>query len=106
MARKKAKKAASEPTDPFQQRLATAVWAGWCTVLIWFLIMTLSWLIWLVFLHVQPEWVRYMWGGGELEWEWMQKMVLWFFGAFKMLLFGFLMVVMFLSFWLRRLKQA
>ncbi len=106
MAKEKAEKAASESTDPFQRRLATAVWAGWCTVLIWFAVMTFSWVIWLVFLHIKPDCVRFMWGGGDLKWATMQRMVLWFFGVFKMLLFAFLVVVMFLSFWLRRLKQA
>lgn len=106
MARKKAKKAAGDPTDPFERRLATAVWAGWCTVLIWACLLTVSWLIWLVFLHVQPEWVRCMWGGGELEWTAMQTLVLWFFAVFKMVLLVFVMVVIFLALWLRGLKQA
>ena len=106
MARMKAKKAESKPTSPFQRRLETAVWAGWCTVLIWFCVMTVSWLIWLVFLHARPGWVRYMWGGGSLRWAAMQTMVLWFFGVFKMMMWAFLMVVVFLALWLRRLKQG
>jgi len=106
MARMKAKKAESKPTGPFQRRLETAVWAGWCTVLIWFCVMTFSWVIWLVFLPVQPEWALRLWGGGALEWSTMQTMVLLFFGVFKMMLLAFLMVVVFLSLWLRRLKQA
>ena len=105
MARKKATKAA-EKTDQFQHRLAAAVRAGWCTVLIWFCVMTFSWVIWTVFLHVKPVWVRSMWGGGDLEWSSMQTMVLWFFGVFKMMLFAFVAVVLFLTLWLRGLKQA
>lgn len=105
MAIENEKEAAEKPTDLFQRRLATAVRAGWCTVLIWFCVMTFSWLIWLVFLHVQPEWVRFMWGG-HLEWPAMQEMVLWFFATFKMMLFAFLAVVLFLTLWLRGLKQA
>ncbi|MBL7134631.1 MAG: hypothetical protein ISS78_11080 [Phycisphaerae bacterium] len=106
MARKKAKKAARKPIEPFQRRLETAVWAGWCTVLIWFCVMTFSWVIWQVFLHVHPEWVRCLWGGGALRWAAMQKLVLLFFGMFKMMLWVFLMVVVFLALWLRRLKQV
>ncbi len=105
MARKKATKVPGEPTDLFQRRLATAVRAGWCTVLIWFCLLMVSWLIWLVFMHVQPEWVHFLWGG-KLEWSTMQEMTLWFYGVFKMMLWAFVMVVLFLTLWLRGLKRA
>lgn len=90
----------------FTKRLRAAVVAGWWTVAICWIFLTISWLIYMCIMHVQPEWLRTLWGGGPLTWDGIQTICLWFFGIFKLVLWAMLMIVLFLTLWLRQLKRA
>ena len=89
----------------FEKRLRAAVGAGWRTVVIWAVLLTVSWLFFLLMMHARPEWVRYLWGGSGLSWEKMQEVAIWFYGAFKIVMLVFAMIVVFLALWLRRLSR-
>jgi len=90
----------------FTRRLRAAVVAGWWTVAIWVIFLTISWLIYLCIMHTRPEWLRTLWGGGIITWEKIQTVYIWFFGAFKVVLWAVLMVTVFLTLWARNLKKA
>ena len=98
-------KAAAGTENTFERRLQAAVRAGWCTIAIWAILLTVSWLVWLIFMHTQPRWLIWLWGG-QLTWPKVQEVCIWFYGAFKIVLFSFLMIVVFATLWLRRLRCA
>ncbi len=92
--------------DTFEKRLRAAVGAGWRTLVIWAILMTASWLIFLILLHYRPGWLLDLWGGAGLTWPDVRNVAVWFFGAFKVVLWIFAMAVVFLALWLRRLSRA
>ena len=92
--------------DSFVQRVRAAAAAAWWTLLIGGLWLTVGWLIWLPMVHARPGWVLTLWGGGELDWPLVHRVILWFFGAFKAILFVWLLLTVWLTLWARRLKQA
>ena len=92
--------------DAFEKRLCAAVPAAWWTVVIWMVWMTVAWLIWLAYLSFRPDWLLALWGGGNLTWDTVQNLCLWFFSVMKMIMFAFLMVTIVLTLWARRLKRA
>ena len=93
-------------TDPLERRLAAAVGAAWRTLIIAAVWMTVAWLLWLLILRWRPDWLTALWGGGDLDWPAVQTMVLWFFAAFKLLLFAAVMVTIWLALWARRLRRG
>ena len=92
--------------DVFLERLRAAATAGWLTVLIGAIWMTLAWLVWLLIGRAEPKWLRRMWGVEHMEWPAIRAMMLWFFAAFKLLLFVAVLVSIWLSLWYARLTPA
>jgi len=92
--------------DLFYNRVRTAAVAGWWTVLIAVLWLTVGWLAWMWLLKAQPDWLLALWGGGDLTWPDVHRIVLWFMGAAKMVLLGWLLATIGLSIWARKLKQS
>ena len=92
--------------DTFATRLRAAAAAGWWTVLIGAIWMTLGWLWMLLLFAIKPDWLLTLWGGGELTWSTMHTLALWFFGGFKLILTVALLLVIWLTIWSRRLKRA
>ena len=90
----------------FEKRLRTAVRAGWCTIIVGVMMMTVSWLGYLCLMHARPDWIRTMWGGESLTWDQMQTTVLWFFSIFKLILWTAMLGALFLTLWARNLKKA
>jgi len=90
----------------FETRLRCAVAAGWWTVLIGVLWLTVAWLVWLLILGSPRliELVGRMWGGVELAQ--MKQITVAFFGLFKIAMGFGLMVVIFLTIWSRKLRKA
>ena len=80
--------------------------AAWKTVLVAVILMTLSWLVFLGYLYGRPEFVRSLWGGGELTWKQVQVMGLWFFGAFKIVVLIMAAIALWLTFWASQLRNA
>ena len=93
-------------SDTFERRLGAAVGAGWCALIIAVVSMMASWLAFVGLMHWRPAWVLELWGGAGLTWPEMRTMALWFFGAFKIVLWSFAIVMVFLTLWRRGLRQA
>jgi len=93
-------------SDAFEQRLAAAVGAGWRTILIAVLWMVVAWLGFLGLMHWRPAWLLTLWGGAGLTWPEVRNVVTWFFGAFKIVLWCFAIVMIFLTLWRRALRRA
>lgn len=91
--------------EQFVKRLSAAVRAAWWTILIFVVWMLLGWVDILWILHARPDWILRAWGGGDLTWTEVHTLVLWTFGIMKLLLFVALMVTVWLSLWVRRLKR-
>ncbi len=92
--------------ETLAKRVRSAAVAGWWTILIVAVWMTVGWFALLVILHYQPGWMLKLWGGGDLDWPDVHMIVLYFFSIFKLMLFMVLMVVIWLTFWSRQLKRA
>lgn len=91
--------------DVFVKRLRAFVRAAWWTLLLWLVLLTGFWLIWLAMLHNRPEWVRLLWGGAGMDWPQMHRIVTWSFGASKLAMLIFAMLTVCLTLWLRRLRR-
>jgi len=88
------------------KRLGAAVRAAWCTIIIWAIWLTIAWFVWLGMMHAQPGWILALWGGGDLTWADVQRVTIWFFGAFKALMLVAVMASIWLTLYARRLKRA
>jgi hypothetical protein len=55
-------------SDELAKRVRAAAGAAWYTVLIGVLWLTVAYFLWLAILTRRPEWVRTLWGGGDLTW--------------------------------------
>mgnify|MGYP005660179251 CR=1 FL=1 len=92
--------------DEFTARVKAAAAAGWWTILLAVLWMTVSWLWFLCLMQVRPDWLLTLWGGGTVSWETMQEIALWFFGVWKLIMWFAFLVVIWLSLWARRLRKT
>lgn len=88
------------------KRLRAAMGAAWTTVVVGLVWVLLGWLFFLHIMRNRPQWIINAWGGGPLTWAEVQTMTLWFFGAMKMILFVALLAALWLTLWIRRLRQA
>ncbi len=91
-------------TGTFTQRVRAAASAGWWTILIAVIWMTLAWLAYLVLQHSRPDWLLVLWGGGT-TWDQVHWLMLIFTAVFKLILFTMLMVTIWLTIWGRKLKK-
>ena len=88
----------------FETRLRCAVVAGWWTALIAWVWFTAAWFGWLLIKAASPGFIEWAWGGvGLAE---MQDVVFAFFGVMKMGLFAWVIIVIFLTIWSRKLRKA
>lgn len=92
--------------DKLAERVRAAAAAGWRTILIAAVWLTIVWAIWLVIISARPSWVRALWGGHQLTWYNMQIIWLWVIAAMKALLLMAVLVVIWLTLWARRLRPA
>ena len=92
--------------DELVKKVRAAAGAAWYTLLIGVLWLNVAYFLWLAILTCRPEWLRTLWGGGDLTWNDMQIITLWFFGAFKVILFAILLAAIWLSLWCRRLRKT
>ena len=90
--------------DPFEHRLRLAVRAGWLTFLIALAIFLIQWIMYLVFLPVQPDWLLRMWGPGA-SWPEVRTVWFWFMAFFKLLLILAAFVLIWLGLWARFLRK-
>ena len=92
--------------DTFELRLRAAVRAGWWTVLIWVVFLTVLWGISLAMMRCHPPWALDMMGSGEIAWPQVHTLLLWIISVAKVVVWIWTMVVVFLTIWLRQLRRA
>ena len=92
--------------DKLAERVRAAAAAGWRTILIAAVGLTISWAFWLAIMATRPSWLRALWASHELTWRDMQIIWLSVIGAMKALLLMAVWVVIWLTLWARRLRPA
>ncbi len=93
-------------SEQLGRKVRAAAVAGWWTVLIAAVVMTVQWFVCLAYLYYKPAWLLSLWGGGELDWPTVHTIVLYFFVVFKLMLFAAVVAALWLTLWARRLKRA
>ena len=91
-------------TRTFTQRVRSAAHAGWWTIVIAAVWLTLAWFAYLAMQHYRPEWIRTLWGSGT-TWEQIHWIMLIFTAVFKIILFTLVMVAIWLTIWGRKLDK-
>jgi hypothetical protein len=92
--------------DQFVQRVRSAAAAGWWTVLIGVIWLTVAWFAYLAVMTRRPEWVLDLWGGQDMTWVTIRNISLWAFAVFKLVLYIFVLLTIWLTLWGRMLRQA
>ena len=87
------------------KRVKSAAVAGWWTILIAGVFMTVHWFVFMVILHCKPAWLLWLWGGGDLDWPQVRNIVLYYYATFKLILLTVMVIVIWLTLWSRRLKR-
>lgn len=92
-------------SENFDARLRSAAVAGWWAWLIAAGVLLLQWILYLVIVPAQPDWVLALWGPGS---TWQEVRSVWFIGivGFKALLGIVAFVLVWLTLWSRRLRIA
>jgi len=92
-------------TDTFQHRLGAAEDAAWWTVAVWWVLLTVFWLLSMVVVSYRPGWVMWMLGEA-VTWEEYENMRLWFTATFKGLGCIGAAGALFLTLWRRGLESS
>ena len=80
--------------------IRSAAVAGWWTVLIGAIWLTISWLIWMVILKKKPSWLITLWGD-NLSWDQVQSIMITFMAVAKIILLVFVLLSIWLTLWSR-----
>ena len=75
--------------------ICRAAVAGWWTVAIGVIWLTITWLIWRKIFSSKPDWLQKLWGV-DMDWKEIQSLMIKFMAIGKMILF----ICMLLSLWL------
>jgi len=94
----------TDMNDTLAQRVRSAAIAGWWTLLIGAIWLTVGWAAILILLGAEPAWLLRLWGG-HTNWQQVNDLILWMYAAFKLILFVAVLVTIWLSFWARRLRR-
>ena len=87
-------------SDELRQIIYSAAVAGWGTVLIGAVWLTVASLIWMRILKAKPAWLISLWGG-NLTWEQVQSVMITFMAVAKLILFVCLLGSVWLTLWAR-----
>ena len=87
-------------SEELRQIIRLAAVAGWWTVLIGAIWLTVAWLIWMQILKAKPAWLISLWGG-NLSWEQVQSVMITFMAVGKMILFVCVLGSIWLTLWSR-----
>lgn len=91
--------------DGFAERVSAAAVAGWWTLLIGVIFITLQWLAYLLLVPAQPAWLLYIWGR-NVSWPFVEQVWFWGVAAFKFCLWLLALIVVWLTLWARRLRRT
>jgi hypothetical protein len=89
--------------DVFASRVRAAAVAGWWTLLVAVVFLSLQWGVYLYAMSAHPAWLASVWGP-DLGWAFIQRVWLWAFVALKMAMFVAAAVVVWLTLWARQLQ--
>ncbi len=89
--------------DAFEKRVHSAAVAGWWTVLIAVVFITLQWIVYLAVVSARPAWFLSI-GGPGVDWDFVQRVWFWAIVALKFVLWLLILVVIWLTLWARRLR--
>jgi hypothetical protein len=90
--------------DLFEKKVRAAAVAGWWVVLIGYVLLVVTWLIYLGIVTARPAWMLVLWGQ-DVTWDVMQTMSLWFLGVCKLLLWLLFLAALWLTLWARQLRK-
>jgi hypothetical protein len=90
--------------DVFEKKVRAAAVAGWWVVLIAYALLVVTWVVYLAIVSYRPAWLLTMWGG-DVSWEFVQTVSLWFMGVFKLFIWLLILVVIWLTLWARQLRK-
>ena len=88
----------------FSKGSKAAAIAGWWTVLIAIVFLTLVWFVFLALMSARPAWLQSMFGSG-VTWEYVQNIGFWIVSVFKMCIWLLALVVVWLTLWARQLRK-
>lgn len=91
--------------DSVYKRVRALAIAGWWTALITTIWLTAVWFTSLALMNAEPAWVMSLWGGGDLTWSEVRRLILVFFGVMKLMLWAWVMGTICVTIWARRLKR-
>ena len=90
--------------NDFEKKVRAAAVAGWWTVLIDVLFITLQWIIYLIIMSARPAWLLSMWGPGT-DWPFVQQVWFWAIVFLKFVLWLMILIVIWLTLWARQLRK-
>ncbi len=76
----------------------SAAVAGWWTVLIAAIWITIAWLVWRVVIKSKPAWLMKLWGF-DLSWDQVQLAMFYAMAIMKIILFICILICIWLSLW-------
>ncbi len=84
-------------SEELAEIIRAAAVAGWWTVLIGVIWLTLSWLIWMQILKAKPAWLIRLWGG-NITWGPVNSIIITFMAVAKVILFVCILARIWLTF--------
>ncbi|MFB3892417.1 MAG: hypothetical protein ACE15C_10400 [Phycisphaerae bacterium] len=91
--------------EELANRVRSAAIAGWWTLLIAAVFISIQWIAYLVVMANKPSFVIAFWGG-DVGWDTVRTVWLWCTAVFKLCVWVAAMVVVWLSLWARRLRRS
>ncbi len=87
-------------SEELREIIQAAAAAGWWTVLIGAVWLTLTWLIWMQILRSKPAWLIKLWGC-DISWDQVQSVMITFMAVAKLILFVCILASIWLTLWAR-----
>ena len=91
--------------DAFEKRVRAAAVAGWWTLLVAVVFLTLQWFAYLAIMSAKPAWLLTLWGP-DVSWSFVQNVWFWGTAIFKLFLWLLALVVLWLTLWARQLRKT
>ena len=85
-------------SEELRHIIIKAAEAGWWTVLLGAVWLTISWLIWRGILKAKPKWIQNLWGV-DMDWKEIQSIMIIFMAVAKLILFVCILASIWLTLW-------
>jgi len=90
--------------DAFEVRVRAAAMAGWWTLLIAAIVLTIQWLAYLFLISSRPAWLLTLWGPG-IDWGTVQYLWVLLLAILKLAVWLCALPVLWLTLWARQLRK-